>query len=93
MTETAEGYTPRPVEPRFTMTEGLCGISAIRDYTRLRRENGAGEDAILAYFYSQLLKALRAAAKENPEEYRRAEALMRTPDMLTDETRRVDGRD
>jgi hypothetical protein len=73
------------VAPRFTFAEGLSGMAAVRDYVRLRRQHGQGEDAILGYFYDKMVSALAEAAEEHPEEYEMGDKLVQMPKMMEDE--------
>lgn len=80
----------KPVRPLFSFAEAIIGVAALRDYTRMRREQGQGEDAILAYFYDVLLKSLKEAHDQDPEAYDAAYLLAQVPDQLKVDTRRED---
>lgn len=73
---------PRPVTVALSFAEALTGVAALQDYVNIRRSHGQGEDAILAYLYRALMAALREAAREDPDGFAAAEALVQVPDML-----------
>lgn len=86
--ETQERERDRePVNPTFSFVEAILGIAAIRDYTRRRRQDGLGEDAVVAYFYDELLEATRNAAEEDPEGFDLATKVAQIPDTLGREIR------
>jgi len=77
----------KPVTSEFTFAEALTGVSAIRDYVRLRRQEGQEEDAILAFFYDTLYTDLIDAARMDREEFNRATAAVALPTWMEEDLR------
>lgn len=67
------------VDAGFTFAEALTGLTALRDYTRLRREWNMPEDAIMGHFYHALLRAIQEGAQYDPEGWEAAYALVKVP--------------
>lgn len=83
MPETKSRYGDvRPVHSHHTFVEGLMGIAAIRDYTKWRRQRNMGEDAVVAYFYDELLRAVREAAEEDPDGFDHAQKVAAVPGLF-----------